>query len=125
VVIKDLQTNAKYYFINEKWLAIDKQDGQIERLIPACGNEQKKEFKYLLSSQTKQNLSDNHLWFSIFARPAYSSFSRLDRLTCCFVLLVMSMLLNILYYGLDKSSQADGLRIGPFYLTPQQVFILS
>jgi len=92
-------------------------------LLPVCGEAQKTQFKYLLSKQAKQKLSDGHLWFSIFARPAQSSFTRLDRLTCCFVLLCMTMLMNILYYGIDKSSNPAGLKVGPLNLTPEQVGI--
>ena len=122
VIIHDLQTRDKSYFICDKWLAIDKEDGLVERLLPISLEEQKTKFKYLLAKQTKQKLSDGHLWFSIFARPVQSSFNRLDRLTCCFVLLAISMLMSILYYGMDSSRSADGLKIGPFInITPEQV----
>ncbi len=123
VIVHDLQSREKNYFICEKWLALDKEDGSIDRLLPVCGEAQKTQFKYLLSKQAKQKLSDGHLWFSIFARPAQSSFTRLDRLTCCFVLLCMSMLMNILYYGVDKTSNPAGLKVGPLNLTPEQVGI--
>jgi hypothetical protein len=122
-IVHDLQTREKNYFICEKWLALDKEDGSIDRLLPVCGEAQKTQFKYLLSKQPKQKLSDGHLWFSIFARPAQSSFSHLDRLTCCFVLLCMTILMNILYYGIDKSSNPGGLKVGPLNLTPEQVGI--
>ena len=111
-------------FLCEKWLAIDKDDCAIERILPISMSKEKTQFKYLLSSQTKNKLSDDHLWFSVFARPVQSSFSRLDRLTCCFVLLAISMLMNILYYGMDNSPTNDGLKLGPFInLTLEQVSI--
>ena len=129
IIIKEMHSskdikNKSYYFINEKWLAIDRDDGKIERLLACCGDKQINDFKYLLKSKTKQNLSDNHLWYSLIARPVYSAFTRLDRLTCCFVLLNMSMLLNILYYDSNNSTgSANGLIVGPFSLTPEQVII--
>ena len=123
IIVHDLQTRERFYFICDNWLAIDKDDCLIERLLPVCLEEQKTEFKYLLSKQTKQKLSDDHLWFSIFLRPVQSSFTRLDRLTCCFVLLAISMLMNILYFGMDTSSNPDGLKIGPYVnITPEMVF---
>ena len=123
VIVHDLQTRDKNYFICDKWLAIDKEDSLIERVLPISLQEQKTQFKYLLAKQTKQKLSDGHLWFSIFARPVQSSFNRLDRLTCCFVLLAISMLMNILYYGMaNQANKANGLQIGPFInITPEQV----
>ena len=129
IIIKEVHSskgikNKSYYFINEKWLAIDKDDGKIERLLACCGDKQINDFKYLLKSRTKENLSDNHLWYSLIARSVYSAFNRLDRLTCCFVLLNMSMLLNILYYDINNSTgSANGLIVGPFSLTPEQVII--
>lgn len=74
----------------------------------------------------KNNLRDNHLWLSIFARPVQSSFTRLDRLTCCFVLLALSMLINILYYGVQSknssSTSSNRLNIGTYVtLTPEQI----
>lgn len=80
-----------------------------------------KDLKYLLQRETKDKLSDGHLWFSIIARPALSTFTRLDRLTCGFVILYMTMLTNILYYEVDTSAKTGGLIIGPFSITPQQV----
>ena len=118
-----MQTRDKSYFICEKWLALDKEDGLIERIMPLSSQEDKLKLKYLLSKQTKQKLSDAHLWFSIFARPAQSAFNRLDRLTCCFVLLSISMLMNIMYYGMDNSPNQDGLKIGPVNLTLQQISV--
>jgi hypothetical protein len=35
--------------------------------------------------------------------------------------MVVSMLANIIYYGTDKSSSPDALKIGPFMITPTQV----
>ena len=123
VIIHDLQTRDKAYFICDKWLALDKGDGSIDRVLPISLKDQQTQFGYLLSKKTKQKLSDGHLWLSIFMRPVQSAFNRLDRLTCCFVLLAFTMLMNILYYGMDESvSSSDGLRIGPYInITPQQV----
>ena len=124
-----MQTRQKFFFICEKWLAIDKDDCRLERTLPISLKHDKNQPKYLLSKQTRNNLSDNHLWLSIFARPTGSSFTRLDRLTCCFVLLSMSMLMNIMYYGVmdeddGTTGQYDGFKIGPYInLTLKQISI--
>jgi hypothetical protein len=123
ILINDLQTKQQYYFICEKWLAVEKDDGVIDRILPVAGEAQKTEFNYLLQKQATKNLSDGHLWFSIFARPVQSAFTRVERITCCFVLLFISMLMNILYYGLGEDTSNGGITIGPFYLTPEQIGI--
>ena len=124
VIVHDLQTREKFYFIGQRWLSLD-QDGdcKLDALLPVAGDMQKQEYKYMLEKQTKQNMSDGHLWFSVVARPVQSGFDRLERWTCCIVLLFLAMLVNILYYDVDKSSNADALKIGPFSLTIQQISI--
>ena len=125
IVVHDLQTRERFFFICQRWLAVEKDDGVLERLLPVAGDKQNTELAYLLEKQTKSNLSDGHLWFSILARPVQSSFTRLDRLTCCFVLMFLSMLMNILYYGVNDESNPNALKIGPFSLTPEQVIYLK
>lgn len=123
IIAHDLQTREKLYFICNKWLALNKEDGSINRLLTVSGNAQKSDFSYLLEKQTKEKLSDGHMWLSIFARPPHSSFTRTDRLTCCFVLLYISMLMNIMYYDVQADSPpSNGLKIGPINITPEQVF---
>ena len=121
VIVNDLQTKQKFYFICKKWLGVDKDDGMIERMIPVSGEMQKREFNYLLAKEGTRSISDGHLWLSIFARPVYSAFSRVERITCCFVLLYISMMMNIIYYGYDNELSKDCIVIGPFYLTTKQV----
>lgn len=126
IIVHDLQTREKFYFICNDWLAVDKSDGLIERILPVATNKQKTDLTYLLEKQTKQRLSDGHLWFSIVARPPESAFSRTDRLTCAFVLLCLAMFMNIMYYGVASSSPSkNDLNIGPFSLSQTQVFSLS
>ncbi len=122
VLINDLQTKQKHYFICNKWLAVDKNDGLIERIIPVCGDKQKKDLFYLLKNETTKLMNDGHLWLSIFTRPPYSAFSRVERITCSFVMLFISMLINILYYGnFSENLIDDGSPIGPFYFSVNEV----
>lgn len=121
IVVHDLQTREKSYFICNSWLDFNSEEGS-NRLLSVAGDAQKTNFKYLFEKQTKEKLSDGHMWFSIFGRPVHSSFTRTDRLTCCFVLLFLSMLMNIMYYGVSKTApDSESLNIGPVKITPQQV----
>jgi polycystin 1L2 len=100
---------------------VEKEDGMVERRLKTAGHKEKTQLTYLFKKETQAKLSDGHLWFSLLVRPVQSTFTRLDRLTCVFVLLVVSMLANIIYYGTDKSSNPNALKLGPFMLTPEQV----
>jgi hypothetical protein len=73
-------------------------------------------------------MADNHLWFSVFAYhlPSASRFTRTQRCTCCFVLLFISLLMNIIYYDIDKKPETNeldqyGLEIGPFHISRKEV----
>ncbi len=86
------------------------------------------ELKHVLSKNAYRSMADNHLWFSIFAYhlPSAKRFTRMQRCTCCFVLLFMSLLMNILYYKTKQGIKANeldqyGLTIGPFHIAKEQV----
>ncbi len=120
VIVHDLQTRECFYFICEKWLAVEKDDGCISRTIPVAGNSQKEEFKYMAKKRVEESLRDNHLWLSIFTKPLNSSFTRFERTLCCFLFLFICMVINIIYYG-SASSGESGLSIGFINITRQQV----
>ena len=101
MIINDLQTKQKYQFICNKWLGVDEDDGLIERVIPVAGEKQRKEFR--------KCFLDSYLWLSLFTKHPDSSFSRVERIRCCFVLLFIRMLLDIFYYGIDNKTSNDGI----------------
>jgi len=107
IIVHDLQTREKSYFICQNWLAVEKSDGQLERELFVACEPQKTSLKYNLQKNAKHNINDAHVWLSIFNKPIQSSFTRLDRVTCGFVLLYLSMLLNIVYYGAMSESEEE------------------
>ena len=122
IIVHDLQTREKFYFLCNKWFAVEKDDGLVDRLLFVSGDSQKTQLKYLVAKHTKDTFKDNHLWFSVLARPVQSSFTRLDRLTCCFVLFYISMLLNIMYYESSSSGNPkNGIEIEHFSFKVEQV----
>ncbi|CAF0846743.1 unnamed protein product [Adineta steineri] len=129
IIVRDLQTLDKFYFICQQWFAVEKDDGRIERTLPIASDAEKQEFSYVLSKKAYHSVSDGHLWFSIFSRPPSNKFTRVQRCTCCFVLFFTSMLINIMYYDLSNEANASSethsgaLSIGPFYIAPQQIGI--
>jgi polycystin 1L2 len=127
IIVRDLQTMEKFYFIGQRWFAVEKDDGAIERVITVAGVTEKSQFSYVLSKKTYHSVSDGHLWFSIFSRPPSNKFTRTQRCTCCFVLLLISMLLNIMYYDLSAEAEtanktaSNSIAFGPLYISPEQV----
>ncbi|WAQ97034.1 PK1L2-like protein, partial [Mya arenaria] len=122
VLVRDVQTDKKYYFIANKWFAVEEDDGQVDRVIPVSGRAQMTEFSHLFQQQTAKNLSDGHLWFSVVARPPQSRFTRCQRVSCCLCLLFSSMLANAMFYN-TASSDSNAYQFGPFAVTSEQIFI--
>ena len=124
IIVHDLQTREKFYFLCQDWLAVEKGNGKLDKELFVACEPQKTEMKYFLQKEAKHNLNDSHLWLSIFLRPVQSSFSRFERITCCFSLLYLSSLLNILYYEKSTNSNSQlNLNFGYFSLSLEQVII--
>ena len=121
IIVKDLQTNEEFFFICEQWLALEKGDGQLERRMFVACEPQRMELKNVFRSNIQ--LNEKHLWLSIFNRPVNSSFSRVDRVTCGFVFICISVLLNLLYYRQSKLQLfvLNKIDFAIFYITTEQV----
>ena len=65
----DLTTNKQYPFVCDSWLAVDSEDGQIEKLLPVANEKELAGFHIVFASTTANGLLDGHIWFSIFTRP--------------------------------------------------------
>ncbi len=97
IIVYDLQTREKFYFVCEEWLAAEKGDGKIERNIISVSEN---EFRNLKRNNERliDLFSDFHLWYSVFSKPIGSLFTRFNRVTCCFLSVYASMLLTTIYY---------------------------
>jgi hypothetical protein len=122
IIVKDVQTGEKYEFICNKWLAVEKDDGSVDRLLPVAGREEATEFSHLFQQTTQKNLADGHLWFSVFMRPPRSRFTRVQRVSCCMALLYLSMLVNAMWYQrVPPKPTGSAVDFGPFSLSPEQI----
>lgn len=124
MLVEDLKTDEKYYFICDRWLAVEEDDGQIDRVIPVAGKEEMTSFNHLFWSKTRRNLSDGHIWFSVLSRPPRSTFTRVQRLTCCLSLLFCTMATNIMFYKADGNVESPVmLTLGPFKFSLHSIYV--
>lgn len=122
ITVKDVQTGEKFEFICNKWLAVEKEDGVIDRLLPVAGRDEATEFSHLFKQTTQKHMADGHLWFSVFMRPPRSRFTRMQRVSCCIALLYLSMLVNAMWYErVPSKPNTSTLDFGPFSLSPEQI----
>jgi hypothetical protein len=121
VIVYDLQTKEKFFSICENWLATEYGDGKIERNLNFVTekefNKLKRQYERLMDK-----CSDLHLWYSVFSKPIGSLFTRLNRVTCCFLSLYLSIFLISIYYTSINSGQSSISINFPFiFLTQEQV----
>ena len=124
VEIVDLQTEEKFIFIATRWLSPNMNDGMLHCVLPVCGKEELQNFNYLFTNKSTKELSDAHIWFSIYARPPISSFTRCQRLSVAISILFCSMLSSCMFYKTVSGRPAqEENKIGGFSFRWQHVFI--
>ncbi|XP_065664955.1 uncharacterized protein LOC100198378 isoform X2 [Hydra vulgaris] len=99
IVITSLSENQKQYiFFCNNWLSLKFSDCSIIRTLPVALKEEQKMFENIFLAKTARELTDGHLWFSIFYMPPRSNFTRIERLSCCLSLLLATMLSNAMFF---------------------------
>ncbi|XP_038661912.1 polycystic kidney disease protein 1-like 2 [Scyliorhinus canicula] len=122
VTILDVETGQRWYFICNSWLAIDLDENMADKIFLAASDVELKSFKNLFFMKTAESLTDGHIWFSVVERPPRSFFTRVQRVSCCFSLLLGSMLTNIMFWG-TSSDDSTQHALGDFSSFFQEMMI--
>ena len=126
VLVRDLQTDVKWWFVCDQWLAVEEGDGAVDRRLQVATKAELTKFNILFVNATRKNLLDGHLWLSVFTRPPKSTFTRVHRLSCCLSLVLSTMLANLMFYQVgadDNSTASQSIHIGPFIFSVKQIVI--
>nr|XP_046228097.1 polycystic kidney disease 1 like 1 [Scatophagus argus] len=75
-----------WLFIGQCWLAVDKGDGRVERLLRV--STQGIGFAKMLHLKLSDYLADHHIWISLLIRPCPNSFTHTQRLSVSLLLLL-------------------------------------
>lgn len=122
ISIREIATDGVWHFVCESWLAVDEGDGLIDRIFPVTSSEEMEEFRRLFLTKTYKDLTDSHLWFSVVWRPPHSPFTKVQRVSCCFSLLLCTMMANAMWYEADQGNQTV-VELGSFKFSWEQVSI--
>lgn len=122
VTIKDEQESAEWSFLANKWIALEKGDGEIEAEVRAAEKKEIQGFKNVFHSRASHSLADGHLWASVFMRPPQSTFTRVQRLSCCLSIIFATMVTNAMFYQFGNKNH-DTFKIGPLKVSWTQVKI--
>ncbi|KAJ8318729.1 hypothetical protein KUTeg_003820 [Tegillarca granosa] len=112
VVVRDLQTDRKYYFFANQWLSLEMDNGFIQKDIMASGAAEMQRFGKKFKYAVPNCVADRHLWVSLLDRPAHSRMTRVQRATVCVTLIYSFMFVNAMWYGLIKQEVDTGSTLG-------------
>ncbi|XP_065656816.1 uncharacterized protein LOC101238762 isoform X3 [Hydra vulgaris] len=122
IEVIDLQTDKYYYFIANRWIAVEY--GSLDIVLPLCDDENLRNFSFFFFSKTRKGFTDDHLWLSIFTRLPISSFTRCQRLSVAISLLMTSMASSAIFFGrVPPSSPATENKVGAFSFTLKQIYV--
>ena len=122
ISIREISSDRVWHFLCEHWLAVDEGDGLIDRIFPVASDEEMKEFRRMFVTKAYKDLTDSHLWFSVVCRPPQSPFTRVQRVSCCFSLLLCTMMANAMWYEADKG-RYTAVKVGTLEFSWEQVSI--
>ena len=122
ILIRDHQTEKQWVFRCYCWLALERDDGNTTRVFYTDDNKKDGEFKRNFSSLRKNGFSDDHLWLSVITKQPRNHFTRVQRASCCWCLLMLSMVTSAMFYETENTNQPN-ITIGPFSFTSSQLII--
>uniref|UniRef100_A0A3B4ATD7 Uncharacterized protein n=1 Tax=Periophthalmus magnuspinnatus TaxID=409849 RepID=A0A3B4ATD7_9GOBI len=132
VLVKDLQTGSSYYFLVDDWLSVDSEKtGRKVEIEVEASDATLRQLPRLLRTELERAVCESHLWVSLWERPPRSPFTRLQRATCCALLLQLILMANTLWYSivLNGETVAAGivgcLVVYPIYLLVFTLFRMS
>ncbi|NWR27090.1 PK1L2 protein, partial [Tachuris rubrigastra] len=123
VLVHDLAWDQKWYFLCNSWLAIDIGECVLDKVFPVATEQDMKQFSNLFFMKTSRGFQDGHIWYSVFSRSPHSSFTRAQRVSCCFSLLLCTMLTSIMFWGVPKDPAEQKMDLGKIEFTWQEVMI--
>ncbi|XP_077166400.1 polycystin-1-like protein 2 isoform X2 [Paroedura picta] len=123
VLVHDVAADQKWYFLCNSWLAIDVGDCVLDKVFPVATEQDMKQFSNLFFMKTSKGFQDGHIWYSIFSRSPRSSFTRAQRVSCCFSLLLCTMLTSIMFWGVPTDPADQKMDLGKIEFTWQEVMI--
>lgn len=94
----------RYTFQCNKWLALDDKDCTIGRYLLELPNEHSS-LPTLLKDQSQRQMSEHHLWMSLFFRSDGLQFSSVQKLSCLLALVCLVMVSNAMFFKSSKEEQ--------------------
>ncbi|KAM9302054.1 polycystin-1-like protein 2 [Gastrophryne carolinensis] len=123
VLVHDIELDQKWYFLCNSWLSVEVGDCVLDKVFSVATEEDMKQFSNLFFMKTSKGFRDGHIWYSVFNRSPRSPFTRVQRVSCCFSLLLCTMLTSIMFWGVPTDPAEQKMDLGKIEFTWQEVMI--
>ena len=126
ISITEIETNSRWIFPCYRWLALEKDDGNTTLELFALNAKKGRDFKREFHSARVCGLANDHLWFSVVTKEPRDTFTRVQRVTCCWFFLLLEMLTSIMFYIADTDT-TETINVGPLKVNEREfkVSVLS
>ncbi|PFX11751.1 Polycystic kidney disease protein 1-like 2, partial [Stylophora pistillata] len=116
LVITEVESQEKWYILAKRWLAVERGEGEVEVELKTSNKKDVSSFKNLFYFRASKQLTDEHLWISVFAKPPQSPFTRTQRFSCCMSVFFSAMITNAIFYDFGQKPH-DTFQIGPLTMS--------
>ncbi|XP_069594519.1 polycystin-1-like protein 2 [Ranitomeya imitator] len=123
VLVHDVEMDQRWCFLCNSWLSIEVGECVLDKEFSVATEEDMKQFSNLFFMKTSKGFRDGHIWYSVFSRSPRSPFTRVQRVSCCFSLLLCTMLTSIMFWGLPTDPAEQKMDLGKIEFTWQEVMI--
>lgn len=105
----------------EEWLSVETS---LYINIQSANTQERISFESRFFHRTRDRLAEGHMWASIFYRPTASVFTRVQRLSCAVVYILLNMIANAMFFNPEPNYEAPPfLQVGPFRFSSQEVIL--
>ena len=109
----------RYVFPCNRWLTAEKE----VHLLPVAFKDLTR-FGNIFFTETRKCLTDSQLWNSLLSQPTRNNFTRVQRVSCIFSLVMMSMLASAMFHQVaNVATNSQGYTLGPVKFTLHEVYI--
>ena len=117
VTIKNPKTGGHWKFIFETWLSLEDESLSNEVIQKPCFSDLN-----INNTALREMFCDGHLWMSVITKTPGDCFTRVQRMSSCFCLLLCTMAANAAFYR-SETQWSQTINVGPFKFSARQAVI--
>ena len=121
VVVRRRDNGDEWKFVCNQWFCPERDE--IVRKLLVKRTNSLPNFREAFRLKLSGTLYESHLWMSSVTKRPRSSFTRVQRVTCCLCVVLMAMLANAMFFNLGGETTVNTIKIGPLKVSMRQIMI--